>query len=42
MDGKEIRRIENKKAMAFKDVKVFAGRGRAGDATYRNLVWENI
>ena len=44
VDGKQIRSVENKDPRAFKDVKVFAGDNfnHASDASYRNLIWENI
>merc|ERR1719305_2168022 len=44
VDGKEIRRVENKDPRTFRDVKVFAGDNfhPAADATYRNLVWKNL
>ena len=51
VDGKKIVRKENENPMSHKNVFVFAGRdyqdcswcsGTAANATYRNLVWENL
>merc|ERR1711874_417440 len=44
VDGDEIKNVENTNPQSFEDVKVYAG-GKfnpASDATYRNLIWENI
>ena len=44
VDGKQIYRVENKDPRTFQDVKVFAGDNffPAADASYRNMVWENL
>ena len=44
VDGKEIKRVENKSPETLKNVKVFAGDQvlSPSDASYRNLVWETI
>ena len=44
INGKKVGSVENKDPRTFKDVKVFAGDNfhPAADATYRNLVWENL
>ena len=44
IDGNEFHKVENKDPKTFEDVKVFAGNNfmPAADASYRNLVWENL
>ena len=44
IDGVEIENEENRNPQSFKDVKVFMGDNfhTATDATYSNLMWENI
>ena len=44
VDGKEIHRAENKIPRRFFNVKVFAGDNFLfpSDASYRNLVWEDL
>ena len=44
IDGVEITNMENTNPQSFQDVKVFMGDNfhTATDATYNNLMWENI
>ena len=44
INGVEIRNAENTNPQSFEDVKVFMGDNfhTATDATYNNLMWENI
>ena len=44
IDGVEIKNEENTNPQSFKDVKVFMGDNfhTATDASYNNLMWENI
>merc|ERR1719219_611716 len=44
IDGKEIRKVENKDPMTFQDVKVFAGDKflPAADVAYNNLTWDIV
>ena len=44
INGVEIRNVENTNPQSFKDVKLFVGDNfyTATDASYKNLMWENI
>ena len=44
INGVEIRNVENTNPQSFKDVKLFVGDNfyTATDASYKNLIWENI
>ena len=44
INGIEIRKVENTNPKSFKDVKLFVGDNfyKATDASYKNLIWENI
>ena len=44
INGEKVHSVENKDARSFKNVKVFAGDNfyTPADASYKNLVWENL
>ena len=42
VDKKTIKRVENKVPWTFSQVKVFAGLTLPADASYKNLIWENV
>ena len=42
VDKTTIKRVENKVPWTFKQVRVFAGLKHPADASYKNLIWENV
>ena len=42
VDKTKIKRVENKVPWTFSQVKVFAGLTLPADASYKNLIWENV